>query len=110
MRRTAEEAKMRVAAVLATLALAAALAAAPVRAEPERPLSERLEETIRGLMDSVKPTLDELEGMFEMFQSIDSLEHYQTPEVLPNGDIIIRRKPDAPTYLPGADNGPGIRT
>lgn len=100
---------MRVAAVLGTLALAAALAATPVRAEPERPWSEQLEEAIRGLMDSVKPAIEELQGMVEVFESIDNLEHYEKPEVLPNGDIIIRRKPDAPPYIPG-DDEPGIRT
>ena len=36
---------------------------------------------------------------------LDSLTYYELPEVQLNGDILIRRSPDAPPYVPpkGAD-------
>ena len=113
---------MRNPSVLATVILAAALMAAPARAEPaeqaEKPLSERLEEAIRGLVEAVEPTLEQLRDTFAVFERVDSLEHYKQPEFLPNGDIIIRRKEDAPPFEPEAPaepgeepgTGPGIRT
>ena len=45
--------------------------------------------------------LTELTPMLESLRDkIDDLSNYEKPEVLPNGDIIIRRKPDKPTPLP----------
>ena len=117
---------MRTPPVLVALVIAAAVAASPVRAEPaeepEKPLSERLEEAIRGLVESVEPTLEQLRDTFAVFERIDSLENYEEPEILPNGDVIMRRKDDAPPFEPeepaepGADPGtdpgtdPGVRT
>lgn len=116
---------MRMAAVatakLATaLGLAAALAAAPLSADepvgspaaPEKPLSEQIEEALRGLVEQVEPALEQLRDTFRVLERVDSLEHYEKPEILPNGDIIIRRKPDAPPYEPGSDETPppGTRT
>ena len=117
---------MRTPSVLASLVLAAALAASPARAEPaeetEKPLSERLEEAIRGLVEAVEPTLEQLRDTFAVFERIDSLEHYEEPEILPNGDIVIRRKEGAPPFEPGEpaepgaepggdpDTDPGVRT
>ena len=73
----------------------------------------------RGLMDEVEPAIDDFTGMaedmapalemlatemgpalVELFEGIDSITHYEPPEILPNGDIIIRRSPDAPLYIP----------
>jgi hypothetical protein len=50
----------------------------------------------------------------EVLENIDSIEHYERPEILPNGDIFIRRRDDAPP-LPESDDEqpevePGIRT
>ena len=107
---------MRNPPLLASMVLAAALAAVPLRAEPaeETPLSERLEEVIRNLVEAVEPTLEQLRDTFAVFERIDSLEHYEKPEILPNGDIIIRRKEAAPPFEPSdpAEPGtePGVRT
>lgn len=118
---------------LAALVLAAvfavALAATPLRAqtaesepgaEADKPLSEEIEDVIRGLVETVEPALKQLRDTFEVFERIDSLEHYEEPEILPNGDIIMRRKEDAPPYEPDSAPGsppddvpaeePGIRT
>ena len=91
--------------LIAVSALALALAIAPVRAQDtaEPRLSEQLEEAFRGLMDRMQPALDELQDTLEVFDKIDSLKNYARPEILPNGDIIIRRRPDAPPYEGGGD-------
>jgi hypothetical protein len=33
------------------------------------------------------------------------LRNYDAPEVLPNGDIIMRRRDEAPTYEPDPETG-----
>ena len=90
---------MRTARVLAISILAAGLAIAPAYGgsdTDERPLSEQLDEAFRGLMEQMKPALDEFLETLEVLEKIDSFEHYERPEILPNGDIIIRRREDAP--------------
>lgn len=65
----------------------------------------------KGLMDEMEPALKELEGMAkdiepslrtfvqemgpalrDMFDQVEDWSTYHPPEMLPNGDIIIRRK------------------
>jgi hypothetical protein len=113
---------MRTARVLAISILAAGLAVAPAYGgsadTDDRPLSERLDDVFRGLMEQMKPALDELLETLEVLENIDNIEHYQRPEILPNGDIIIRRREDAPPLprpLPRDDGEepapePGVRT
>ncbi len=117
---------MRTARVLAISILATGLAIAPAYggsagtgAGPEdRPLSEQLDDVFRNLMEQMKPALDEFLETLEVLEGIDSIEHYERPEILPNGDIIIRRREDAPPLprpLPhddGEEPGeePGVRT
>jgi hypothetical protein len=113
---------MRTARVLAISFLAAGLAIAPAYGGSagsgadtgDRPLSEQLDEAFRGLMEQMKPALDEFMETLEVLEEIDSFEHYERPEILPNGDIIIRRREDAPPLPPddGKDPGekPGVRT
>lgn len=120
---------MRIAAVTTVAALAVALAVSapppqaqtgaqtgeePAGPDAEKPLSEQLEEAIRGLVESVEPALEQLRDTFRVFERVDSLEHYEEPEILPNGDIIIRRKEAAPPYdpesVPEDPSDPGIRT
>ncbi len=67
----------------------------------------------RGLMGEVEPALrnfgtaiGEMEPMLrDLAAMMGDLTLYQAPVILPNGDILIRRKPDAPT-VPDAP-GPG---
>lgn len=52
------------------------------------------------------PELDRMVREFgpaieNLLRVIDDFDNYMPPEILPNGDIIIRRKPDAPDYVPG---------
>ena len=105
---------MRMTRIVAISTVAALLAITPALAGSEdRRLSDELEEAFRNLMDEMRPALDELMDTLEIIESIDSLENYERPEILPNGDIIIRRREEAPPYLDGeddGDDGPGIRT
>lgn len=70
---------------------------------------------MRGLMDDMEPAINDMRDMVdefgpqmqellqkmgpkldELLEQIDDITNYEAPEILPNGDIIIRRKPDAP--------------
>lgn len=73
-------------------------------AEPaEEPrLPEMLDRALRELMDEVRPALEDALDYMQSFGAIDDPRHYALPEVLPNGDIIIRRRDGAPPYRPDA--------
>ena len=58
-------------------------------------LAEEMEPALRDLSTAVEPAIAELLGL------IDDINAYEMPERLPNGDIIIRRKPDH--LLPDTD-------
>lgn len=72
---------------------------------------------LRGLMNEMEPALDEMgEAMTQLgaemgpaftmlLSQIDDMRNYDAPEVLPNGDIIIRRRDGAPTYEPDLETG-----
>jgi len=64
---------------------------------------------LRGLMQELGPALREMEsGLRELEALIGDLSLYHAPEVLPNGDILIRRKAPLPVVPdPGADPAPG---
>ena len=49
-------------------------------------MSEALRLFMKGLMTEMEPAFEDLESLLENF------DVYHPPEVLPNGDIIIRRK------------------
>ncbi len=55
------------------------------------------------LGEEVAPTLQMLAtemgpALIELFETLDDLRHYEPPEILPNGDVIIRRSPSAPVF------------
>lgn len=73
----------------------------------------------RGIMREMQPAIEDFEGMakeiqpalemlasemgpalMELMRKLDNVRYYEAPEVLPNGDIIIRRRDDAPPYDP----------
>ena len=63
--------------------------AVPAMAEEEQGrdlMAEALKLFMKGLLEEMEPAVDGLEGL------IDDLSAYHAPEMLPNGDIIIRRK------------------
>jgi hypothetical protein len=116
---------------LAPLALSIAVLAAPLRAEepPQdapaegRSLMEQgMELFFEGLRDEMSPALRDLRDLAgeygpqmrsffqqmgpalgDLMSKVDDWSRYELPEVLPNGDVIIRRKADAPPYEPTPD-------
>lgn len=95
---------------IAALCLAIAPFPAQAQETEEGPgLMERgIQMFLRGLMDEVGPEItqmqDALKAMQPEFEKLITLmgdfQNYQPPERLPNGDILIRRKPDAPPVPP----------
>lgn len=113
-----------------TLALTAPLAAQEAGEGAEGPsLMERGAELFfRGLTEEMAPALEDLQGMMqeigpslgaflremgpalaEIAAEVEDWSVYEMPEILPNGDIIIRRKPtpDAAPNEGGATDGDG---
>jgi hypothetical protein len=110
------------------LALALCLLVSPAWAEEVNPapdaegfslMEEGAKLVLRGLMTEMEPALDEMgKALSEMepalkelgpkFQQliamIDDFKNYDAPEMLPNGDILIRRNAPLlpkPEFLPG---------
>ena len=112
--------------VLTTLPLAAQEAEVPEdMSEGFSLMEEGAKLLLRGLMSEMEPAIDDLKSMTDematlgetmgpaliaLMAQIDDIRHYETPEVLPNGDIIIRRNSDAPTYVPPLDIEPDVET
>ena len=71
-------------------------------------LGEGVRLLFRGLMDEAEPMMDDMGQALqelqpaarELLTMIGDLRHYEAPERLPNGDILIRRKADAPPLEP----------
>lgn len=84
---------------------------------------------MEGIMNEMSPAIDELEGLADqmapalrsfakemgpkladILDQVEDWSVYEAPEILPNGDIIIRRKPEPPEEEPvvPADPAPQI--
>lgn len=108
------------------LALALTIPALPVAAQETEEGFDLMEEgaklLLRGLMTEMEPQLRELEdfaqevgpamrllseemgpALAELMNKIDDIRNYDPPAILPNGDIIIRRRADAPAFEPPED-------
>lgn len=77
-------------------------------------LGEGMSLILEGLMEEMRPVIEEARPYFEdevlpflnrMGELMDDLGSYEMPERLPNGDIIIRRSPDAPPIGPEPGDG-----
>lgn len=70
---------------------------------------------MEGILKEMEPALEELEDLGPMLRSfaqemgpalgalleqVEDWSIYEPPVILPNGDIIIRRKPEAPDIAP----------
>lgn len=74
---------------------------------------------LKGIMEEMEPAIEEFEGLaeelrpafrelavemgpalIELLETVDSFSNYHPPEVLPNGDIILRRRDEAPEWVP----------
>ena len=58
---------------------------------------------MKALIDQLGPAV--APAIEKMMALVDDMTNYELPEMLENGDIIIRRKPDAPVVTPPADQG-----
>ncbi len=81
--------------------LIALVLAGPAAAQESDDLSEGLDLLgqgtrllMEGLLKQLGPALDELH------RGLADLDAYELPEILPNGDIIIRRKRPLPMEIP----------
>jgi hypothetical protein len=104
-----------------TLAISLSLALPAFAEEPKTEGFSLMEEgaklVLRGLMTEMEPAFDEMEKALDDMQPLlkdigpqfaelmalmGDIRNYDTPVVLPNGDILIRRKvPLAPKFAPG---------
>lgn len=69
------------------------------------PFAEGFRELFEGLADEMLPLMEQLSD------HMPDLNAYEAPEVLPNGDIIIRRKPKneaAPDHKPKGNSDGSI--
>ncbi|MEX3014367.1 AAA+ family ATPase [Gymnodinialimonas hymeniacidonis] len=103
-------------AIAVSLTAGALALATPAAAQDDSDLSEGLgllgegaQMILEGLMEEMRPMLEEARPYFEeevlpflnrMGELMDDVTSYELPERLPNGDIIIRRSPDAPPFEP----------
>jgi hypothetical protein len=60
-------------------------------------MTEALRLFMQGFMAEMEPAIDDLQGF------VEDLNAYHAPEILPNGDIIIRRKSAEELGDPGGD-------
>ena len=96
----------------ASFALAAIIAVQPAAADDGKSLPEALQDLEREADILSEQTHRAIEGLLPMLESvmerlpllIDSIPEYEAPKILPNGDIIIRRKRDLPKI---PDDRPG---
>lgn len=73
----------------------------------------------RGILNEMGTSLDEMQegledaakdlgpALRQLLALIDDVKNYEAPERLPNGDVIIRRKPGAPA-APALPKSPGL--
>lgn len=90
-------------------------AAAEDNSDGKSLMQQGAEMFLRGLTEQMEPALEDLKALTEdmgpemleffsqmgpafgqLLEEIEDWSVYEAPEVLPNGDIIIRRKPEAP--------------
>ncbi|WP_226549651.1 AAA+ family ATPase [Celeribacter naphthalenivorans] len=91
--------RMRQMILIPMLFLAAPVLAEDTPSDPEEGwnlLREGSKLLLEHLFEDMGPALKELEGY------VDDLNAYEAPVILPNGDILIRRKPE------GAPEEPSI--
>lgn len=86
--------------IAACLALPATVAHAEEKGEAQSLMEQGATLLLRGLMAEMEPALKDLQGLademgpalLDLQDKIGDFTNYHAPEVLPNGDIIIRRK------------------
>jgi hypothetical protein len=59
-----------------------------------RDYADQIEPAMQAFADRMGPAL------IKLLAFVDDIGNYDMPEFMPNGDIIIRRSPDAPPFTP----------
>lgn len=109
----------RAPALAIVLAIATALPAAsrdgiraddPVRVQAQDETLEEFERRADELSETARRTVEEFIALvgpvlMRFSRLIEGLPAYELPEILPNGDIIIRRKPSLPAPVDKTDDG-----
>ena len=109
---------------LTLVAFTAMPAVAQEQSEDPSLMEQGLELFFEGLREEMAPTLDDFQALAEQVgpamqdfvsemgpaladiaSQVEDWSVYEMPEILPNGDIIIRRKPDTDTQEQPAENG-----
>lgn len=99
-------------AVALCLGPAMAEEAPPPAGEPPGLMERGAEMFLRGLIEEMGPSMRDMEGALKdlqpevkkLMELIGDFRNYQMPEKLPNGDILIRRKPPTlPEPSPGGE-------
>jgi hypothetical protein len=109
-------------AALLSLPLPAAAQTVPEPPETRNLMEEGAKLFFRGLMDEMQPALDDMDRMLaeiepalrqmgpalhDLVTMIEDVANYEAPVRMPNGDILIRRKPGAPPLpAPAPENAP----
>lgn len=87
-------------------------APAPPETAPSDPIGTGIEDFMRNMLTEAQPHLDDLTNdlgglvgalgpvLSDIGNLMDDVRNYQTPERLENGDILIRRRADAPPPPP----------
>ncbi|MDF3414293.1 hypothetical protein HKX54_07480 [Sulfitobacter sp. M57] len=108
------------------LAVTLTAPAAQAEEDPGPSLMERgAQMFLEGILKEMEPTMEELQGiaeemgpalrefasemgpkLTELMAEVEDWSVYLPPEILPNGDIIIRRKPEHPMTPPETPTEP----
>lgn len=89
--------------ILSTVPLAGMAQDAP---KDDAPLTEEFDKLADGMRKLLESFSDDVAPMMEgLAEQLKGLDAYHAPEVLPNGDIIIRRK--TPKERENSDKGTG---
>jgi hypothetical protein len=112
------------------LALSLALPVAGLAQEDDAPdAGQGAREFLEGLLNEMEPALEDLQGLAEDFgpalrdfaqamgpalgrilEQVEDWSRYEAPVILPNGDILIRRKPDVPDLPEAPEDAPRDRS
>lgn len=115
---------VRLAVILAVLTLPASAQTLPGQEAPESPslFEQGARMMLRGFLNEMQPALDDMgeslqkiePALRDMARLVDDIRNYEAPRMLPNGDILIPRRPGAPPPPvfpdgtgPGDAPGPG---
>lgn len=102
-------------AFIVLLLLVFATGPAAAQSEDGSSLMERgAQQFLEGLLLEMEPAWAELQtfleemgpALAELMEEVKDWSNYEPPEILENGDIIIRRKPDLPAPVPDAPAPP----